>query len=424
MNILEHPQVEIKPPRQPLSGRVWLPGSKSLTNRALLIASLAQGQSTLSGVLISDDTLVMITALRALGIEINQHDQTTLIVKSSGTLKAPQMPLFLGNAGTATRFLTAAAALADGQVVIDGDKHMRQRPIQPLVDALRSLGVDASTATGCPPVTINARKGFSGKSVKIDANLSSQYVSALLMLAACGDHPVEISLTSAAIGGRGYIELTLALMQYFGSQFSRIGDNTWRIEPTGYTAKDYIVEPDASSCTYLWAAEVLTGGHITFQVDSEEMSQPDAKALQLIRMFPHLPSVIDGSQIQDAIPTLAIMAAFNENPVRFVGIANLRVKECDRIHALSSGLRRLRDDLAVEDDDDLLVYGDPKLSLMHTPTVIDSWNDHRIAMSFALAGLLIDGIVIDNPACVAKTFPNYWKVLSELGVELKAASNK
>ena len=421
MNILEHPQVEIKPPRQPLSGRVWLPGSKSLTNRALLIAALAQGQSTLSSVLISDDTLVMITALRALGIEINQHDQTTLIVKSSGTLKAPQMPLFLGNAGTATRFLTAAAALADGQVVIDGDKHMRQRPIQPLVDALRSLGVDASTATGCPPVTINARKGFSGKSVQIDANLSSQYVSALLMLAACGDHPVEISLTSAAIGGRGYIELTLALMQYFGSQFSRIGDHTWRIEPTGYAAKDYVVEPDASSCTYLWAAEVLTGGRISFQVDSEEMSQPDAKALQLIRMFPHLPSVIDGSQIQDAIPTLAIMAAFNENPVRFVGISNLRVKECDRIHALSSGLCRLRNNLAIEVDDDLLVYGDPKLSLINKPTIIDSWNDHRIAMSFALAGLLIDGIVIDNPACVAKTFPDYWKVLSELGVELKAA---
>ncbi len=420
MKVIAQPQVEIKPTHRPITGQVWLPGSKSLTNRALLIAALAQGQSTLSGVLISDDTLVMIAALRAMGVEITEIDPTTLSVRSTGKLKAPTAPLFLGNAGTATRFLTAAAALADGTVVIDGDAHMRVRPIQPLVDALQALGVDATTATGCPPVTLHARGGFPGTSVQIDANLSSQYVSALLMLAACGDHPVDIILANGGIGGRGYIDLTLAMMRHFGSQYAQIDDHTWRVEPTGYTAKDYIIEPDASSCTYLWAAEVMTGGQIKFQVDSDAMTQPDAKALDFIRQFPRLPAVIDGSQMQDAIPTLAVMAAFNETPVRFVGIANLRVKECDRVRALSTGLNQLRAGLAEEIGDDLLVHSDPKLSVTQQPALIDTWNDHRIAMSFALAGLLIEGVVIDNPGCVAKTFPNYWEVLAQLGVELNA----
>jgi 3-phosphoshikimate 1-carboxyvinyltransferase len=439
VRVIDQAQIEIESPHRPLVGQVAPPGSKSITNRALLIAALASGSSHLSGILISDDTLYMMTALRAMGVEINNLDSTTLSVRSPGKLKAPQAPLFLGNSGTTTRFLTAAAALADGEVILDGDKHMRQRPIRPLVDALHALGVDATTASGCPPVIVKGRGSFSGDRVEVDANLSSQYVSALLMIAACGEGPVEVALRGARtnhtdtgvdnpekseIGARGYIDLTLATMRSFGASITAVDSDTWRVEPTGYSATEYKVEPDASACTYFWAAEVLTGGRIEFQSDTAHMTQPDAKARDLIRQFPNLPSVIDGSQIQDAIPTLAVLAAFNMQPVRFVGIGNLRVKECDRIRALSIGLCQIKPGLATEEGDELVVQGNviqgnASLAATEVQTVIDSWDDHRIAMSFALAGLRLNGIIIDNPGCVSKTFPGYWDALANLGVNFK-----
>nr|WP_303657357.1 3-phosphoshikimate 1-carboxyvinyltransferase [Asticcacaulis aquaticus] len=403
-----------------MKGRVVLPGSKSLTNRAFLVAALAKGDSRLSGVLSSDDTVYMAAALRDMGVGIDNEDETTLTVRSTGKLKAPAKPLFLGNAGTATRFLTAAVALADGEVVVDGDEHMRKRPIGPLVEALTRLGVEVSAPTGCPPVTVHAKGGFSGDVVEIDANLSSQYVSALLILAACGEKPVEVRLRGdQAIGGRGYIDLTTRCMEAFGAKVSMPQAGVWRVEPTGYVAADYLVEPDASSCTYLWAAEVLTGGEITFQMDTTALTQPDAKSRDVIMTWPNMPAVIDGSQMQDAVPTLAVLAAFNKTPVRFVGIANLRVKECDRVSALSQGLNAIRDGLAHEEGDDLIVHADPALIGAMTKAVIDTHNDHRIAMCFALAGLMMSGVVIDNPKCVSKTFPGYWDVLESLGVELK-----
>jgi 3-phosphoshikimate 1-carboxyvinyltransferase len=418
MSFLEQPRLEVLPCSQPLTGAVRLPGSKSITNRALLISALAAGESKLSGALLSDDTRYMISALGAMGVEVANPDPTTLIVSSSGQLRTPAAPLFLGNAGTATRFLTAAAALADGVVVIDGNEHMRKRPIQPLVDALRTLGVDAQAESGCPPVTLHAHGGFEGKRIEVDANLSSQYVSALLMLAACGKNPVEVALRGKHIGARGYIDLTLAVMRHFGAEVSFIDDSTWQVQPTGYTARDYQIEPDASAATYFWAAEALTQGRIEFQTDVS-LAQPDAKARDYARQFPKLPSVIDGSQMQDAIPTLAVLAAFNQGDVRFIGISNLRVKECDRIRALSTGLCRIRPRLAEEIGDDLIVHGDPHLTVSDPPTVIDTWDDHRIAMCFALAGLRMKGVVIDNPACVSKTFPDYWDTLSGLGVQLR-----
>jgi 3-phosphoshikimate 1-carboxyvinyltransferase len=194
---------------------------------------------------------------------------------------------------------------------------------------------------------------------------------------------------------------------------------TWRDEPTGYTAADFVIEPDASAATYLWAAEVLSGGKIDLGVANDAFTQPDAKAYETIAKFPHLPAEIDGSQMQDAIPTLAVLAAFNETPVRFVGIENLRVKECDRIRALSTGLSNIRPGLAVEEGDDLLVASDPALAGQTLPADIDTFADHRIAMSFALAGLKINGITILDPGCVAKTYPRYWDELASLGVGLE-----
>lgn len=411
-------ELTITPPGHPLSGKVEPPGSKSITNRALLLAGLAKGKSHLSGALKSDDTLYMAEALREMGVKVTEPDATTFVVEGTGVLQQPEKPLFLGNAGTATRFLTAAGALVDGAVIIDGDEHMRKRPILPLVQALRALGVEADAPTGCPPVTVRGKgMGFPKGSVTIDANLSSQYVSALLMAAACGDKPVDIILKGEEIGAKGYIDLTTSAMEAFGAKVERVSNAIWRVHPTGYTATDFHIEPDASAATYLWGAELLTGGAIDIGTPADKFTQPDAKAYEVMAQSPHLPAEIDGSQMQDAIPTIAVIAAFNETPVRFVGIANLRVKECDRIRAVSLGLNEIREGLAHEEGDDLIVHADPSLAGQTVDASIDTFADHRIAMSFALAALKIGGIAIQNPACVAKTYPGYWKALASLGVD-------
>ena len=409
-------KLTIVPPGHALSGMVAPPGSKSITNRALLLAGLAKGASRLTGALKSDDTRYMADALRAMGVSVEEPDDTTFIVTGTGRLSPPAGPLFLGNAGTATRFLTAAVALGGGRFVIDGDEHMRKRPITPLVEALSSLGVDIAAPSGCPPVTINGAGGFASHHVVIDAGLSSQYVSALLMAAPCAGEAFEIELAGSEIGARGYIDLTLAAMRAFGASVAQVTPSMWRIEPTGYQAADFHIEPDASAATYLWAAEALTGGRIDIGTPSSEFTQPDARAFDLISAFPDMPAVIDGSQMQDAVPTLAVLAAFNRTPVRFTGISNLRVKECDRVRALSLGLNAIRPELAREEGDDLLVAGDPGLAGQTRPAEIDTFADHRIAMSFALAGLKTSGITILDPKCVGKTYPGYWDALASLGV--------
>ena len=413
------PSLTINPPSHPLVGRVTPPGSKSITNRALLLAALAEGTSRLTGALKSKDTKLMAEALRQMGVGVEEPDATSFVVTSGGRLRAPTGPLMLGNAGTATRFLTAAATLVEGTVVVDGDEEMRKRPIGPLVDALRSLGIDASAPTGCPPVTIHANGKFGRGRVEIDGGLSSQYVSALLMAAPFGDGPIEVALTGKDLDARGYVNLTLAAMRAFGAQAEQLDEMSWRVQPTGYRATDFQIEPDASAATYLWAAEALTGGSIDLGVPMSAFTQPDAEAAKFIKMFPRLPAVIDGSQMQDAVPTLAVLAAFNETPVRFVGIANLRVKECDRISALSTELNRIRPGLAHEEGDDLVVSSDPGLAGQVLPASIETYADHRIAMSFALAALKIGGISILDPDCVGKTYPGYWDALRSLGVEMR-----
>ncbi|MFD2649848.1 3-phosphoshikimate 1-carboxyvinyltransferase [Devosia albogilva] len=415
------PALTIVPPRRPLIGRVTPPGSKSITNRALLLAALADGTNRLTGALKSKDTVLMAAALRQMGVSVDEPDATTFVVTGTGRLAAPSGPLFLGNAGTATRFLTAAVATVEGAVIVDGDEDMRLRPIAPLVSALRSLGIEAEAPTGCPPVTVHGRGSFGRGRVEIDASLSSQYVSALLMAAPLGDGPIEVALTGKDIGARGYVDLTVAAMTVFGASVEQVDAGTWRIQPTGYRAADFHIEPDASAATYLWGAEVLTGGRIDLGVEAEDFTQPDAAAQAVLAQFPNMPAVIDGSQMQDAVPTLAVVAAFNQTPVRFVGIANLRVKETDRIRAVANELNRILPGLAREEGDDLVVASDPNLAARARPARIETYHDHRIAMSFALAGLLVEGITILDPACTGKTYPDYWEMLAGLGVDLRPA---
>ena len=415
------PALTIIPPMRALRGRISPPGSKSITNRLLLIASLAQGTSHLSGALKSDDTAYMARALADMGVQIGEPDHTRFDIQGTGHLARPAQALFLGNAGTATRFLTAAAALVDGSVTIDGDAHMRKRPIGPLIAALAQLGVTARSDTGCPPVQVTGCGFIDGGRVEIDAGLSSQYVSALLMIAPLARAPVDIVLTGTEIGARGYVDLTLAAMSSFGAKADLIAPGHWRVSPGRYRACDALVEPDASAATYLWAAEKITGGAIDLGMAPDAFTQPDARAYAFIQSWPQMPAMIDGAQMQDAVPTLAVIAAFNKTHVRFTGIANLRVKECDRIRALFNELNRIKPGLAQEDGDDLIVTGSHDLIGQSLPANIETYHDHRIAMSFALAGLLLDGITILDPACVGKTYPNYFDDLASLGVELPPA---
>lgn len=410
--------VTVTPPNFPLNGKVAPPGSKSITNRALLLAALAKGTSRLSGALKSDDTRHMSVALRQMGVTIDEPDDTTFVVTGSGKLQLPAQPLFLGNAGTAMRFLTAAVATVEGTVVLDGDDYMQKRPIGPLLATLGQNGIRVESPTGCPPVTVHGVGKVQARRFEIDGGLSSQYVSALLMLAACGEAPIEVALTGKDIGARGYVDLTLDCMRAFGAEVEEVDDTTWRVAATGYSAHDYLIEPDASAATYLWAAEVLTGGHIDIGVAAHDFTQPDAKAQAVIAQFPHMQATVVGSQMQDAIPTLAVLAAFNNTPVRFTELANLRVKECDRVQALHDGLNEIRPGLATIEGDDLLVASDPALAGTSCNALINTHADHRIAMCFALAGLKVAGVRIQDPDCVAKTYPEYWNALGSLGVAL------
>ena len=406
--------ITLVPPGRPLTGKVTLPGSKSLTNRALLIAALAKGNCRLTGALKSDDTLHMSRALQAMGVAVEEPAATSFTLASEGRLIPPAEPIFLGNSGTSTRFMTAAATLVDGPVTIDGDEYMRRRPIGPLVNALSQAGVEISAPSGCPPVHIKGTGSWPQRRLMIDAGLSSQYLSALLMAAACQPARTEVALASEGIGAHGYVALTLGVMQTFGAEIN-VTDGVYAVEPTGYTARDYAIEPDASAATYFWAAEQLTGGQLDLGFRAADTAQPDGASYHVMQQFPNLPAEIDGSQMQDSIPTLAVLAAFARDPVRFTGIENLRVKECDRTAAICAGLNAISPGLAREDGDDLLVTGG---AVQQTGSpVIDTHDDHRIAMSFALAGLRFPDIAIGNPDCVAKTFPGYWDALRALGVE-------
>ncbi|MCJ8324660.1 MAG: 3-phosphoshikimate 1-carboxyvinyltransferase [Hyphomicrobiales bacterium] len=421
MNKLTEPQqaVKIVRPSQSLNGLVTISGSKSLSNRALLLAALSNGTTELSGCLVSDDTIYMAAALRKMGVKISQLNADKITIQSNGKLSAPNEPLYVGNAGTAARFLTAAASLANGKVVINGDEDMQKRPIKPLIDALNTLGIKATSPTGCLPVTVHGQANAALKSaIQIDGGLSSQYVSALMMVAPKLKNGLKISLSgNVKIGGFGYVEITSKMMQEFGAKVTSANGNSWLVKPAEYGRSAYIVEPDYSSCTYIWGANALTNGDVEAKnLSLETTAQPDAKSKTLFDMFPNMPSVINGEQMQDAVPALAVVAAFNNVPVRFVGIANLRVKECDRVEVMAAGLNAIKQGLATIEGDDLIVHADPNLRPDGEVSFIKTARDHRIAMSFALAGIKLDGITIENPKCVEKTFPNYWEVMSSVGL--------
>jgi 3-phosphoshikimate 1-carboxyvinyltransferase len=418
----------IEPLVRPVDATVVVPGSKSYTNRALLAAALAEGHSVLRGALFSDDTRYMVGSLRALGLRVEEDEGECRyeVWGTGGVLPNREATLFAGNAGTAARFLVAYVSLGEGEFVIDGAPRMRQRPIQPLLDGLRQLGVDAvsESGTGCPPVRIRAH-GIPGGHVRMRGEQSSQYFSALLLVGPLTARGIEIEVEGDLVS-KPYIDLTADVMRQFGATMSHKEYRRMRV-PGGqrYRAREYDVEPDASNASYFFAAAALTGGRVRVEHLGTHSAQGDLRFLDVLRAMgcavqrgedaievrgpERLKGVdVDMNAFSDMAQTLAALAPFATTPTTIRNIAHTRHQETDRLAAMATELRRLG--VPVEESADALRI-EPAAP---QPAVIDTYDDHRMAMSFALIGLKAPGISLRDPGCVAKTFPDYFERLERL----------
>jgi 3-phosphoshikimate 1-carboxyvinyltransferase len=416
-------------PRGPLDAVVAVPGSKSLSNRALVAAALARGESRLSGVLGSEDIEAMRAALVALGAEVQALGRHGWRVRGSdGALRAPSGTLDARASGTAARFLTAIATLAPGPSLIDGTPRLRERPIADLAEALSRLGAEVEVLgrNGCPPVRI-AGGGLPGGAAAVDARRSSQTVSALLLAAPYARADVELELVEGALVSRPYVELTLQVMRDFGAEAGWTPAGRLHVRAGhGYRGRRYAVEPDASSAAYFFCAAAIAGGRVrvpglrpdSVQADLgllavlEQMGcrvARDAEGVEVTGPDGALAGVdVDMNAMPDAVLALAVTAAFASGPTRIRNVAHLRLKESDRLAALERELGKLGCAARAEADA-LAIEPGP----LHGAEIA-TYDDHRMAMAFALAGLRVPGVVIRDPACVAKSWPKYFDALGRL----------
>jgi 3-phosphoshikimate 1-carboxyvinyltransferase len=417
--------IEIPVLEQPFDKTIHIPGSKSITNRALLISALASGTTTLKNVLFSDDTEYMINALTKLGIgmDIDKEQNEISVHGKDGFLDTPGEPIFIGNSGTCARFLTTAVTLGQGDFVIDGNDRMRQRPIQDLVDGLKGLGVDIETEndSGCPPLLVHAN-GLKGGMTAVNGSTSSQYLSSILLSAPYASGPITISIHGRLVS-RPYVVMSTRMMQDFGARVEWNSDN----EITTYTDEkyigkdEYVIESDYSSASYFGAAAALTGSHVKMTLLPKNALQGDDVFLGILQRMGakitqrgstvevsgtgKLTGIdVDMFDCSDLVPTVAVIAAFAEGHTRITNVENIRVKESDRIAALATELQKIGADVT-EYQDGLEIHGDA--SALHGAT-IKTYDDHRVAMGFSVTGLRVPGIVIENPGCVAKTYPAFF----------------
>ena len=424
--------IDILPLSHPLDACVRVPGSKSLTNRALLLAALADGKTEIENALFSDDSQYFFRALQALGVEVAMYpEEARMEVRGmDGRIPVQKAELFVGNAGTAMRFLTAMLTLGNGEYILDGEPRMRERPIGDLVDALAQLGasVEAISDQGsaiCPPVKITA-SGLPGGRTKIAGDISSQFLSALLMVAPYARAPVQIELTTG-LNSKPYVDMTLAVMSGFGVEVQREGYLRFMIRPCQYASPGtYQIEPDVSAASYFFAAPALCGGRVCVERISRRSIQGDIAFLEVLARMGctieecHRGIQVTGTEdlrgidvdmrdIPDTAQTLAVLAPFASTPTRIHGIASARVKESDRISATCNELARLG--VRVEEHEDGMTIH-PCAEIQ--PASVQTYNDHRMAMAFSLMGLRVPGLAIQEPGCVAKTFPNFFDVLDGL----------
>ncbi len=428
----------------PVQGQIRPPGSKSITNRALICAALARGQSTLRGALDSDDTRLMADALRQLGIDLHwderdgRRGETIVVDGCGGTVPRDEADLFVGNSGTTMRFLAAMLATAQGTFRLHGTPRMHERPIGDLLQALRALGanVRSENDNDCPPIEIRAN-GLQGGTARIRGDISSQFLSGLLMAAPYAKHPVTLDVIGQLVS-QPYVEMTLRVMNAFGVEPSGEPSPARFViaAPLMYLATDYAIEPDASAASYFFAAAAITAGDVTVaglgpkslqgdvafvdilermgcQVDRNvKRHDPPQQASIRIHRTGDLTGVdVDMNAVSDTVQTLAAVALFAEGPTTIRNVEHIRHKETDRIGNLAIELRKLGAAVDVLSD-----------GLRITPAAlhgaeIETYDDHRMAMSLALPGLRVPGVRVLDPGCTSKTYPGFFKDLASISTE-------
>lgn len=412
---------------------IAIPGSKSISHRMLICASMASGTSTVKNLLNSDDIQYTMSALSNMGAVVTEKDRnfqegdTIEVTGFSGCPKKFDKDIYLGNSGTSMRLITGIAALGTEPYVLTGDDRMQERPMGDLLKALRMAGVEADSrhGNGAPPVVIKGGSAVGGE-ISLDCSQSSQYLSAMLMMGAVLPKGLRINLPGKAVSAP-YVDLTMDIMKQFGVNAGRISDTLYEVPGNQiYRAGHYVVEPDLSNASYFWAAGAVSKSMVTVKDVNQNSLQGDKRLLDIFR---HMGCTVDSnsqgigvcggdlngvevdmSDIPDVVPTLAIVASFAKGTTKVVNIEHLREKECDRITAVVSQLRKMGVE-ASEGQDWLSVTGCKN----HKGAVIETFNDHRIAMAFSIAGLKVQGIEIENEGCVAKSFPNYWDKFDSLG---------
>ncbi|MDZ8183825.1 MAG: 3-phosphoshikimate 1-carboxyvinyltransferase [Nostoc sp. ChiSLP02] len=414
--------IEIPALNRPIDATVEIPGSKSITNRALLVAALAQGDSILENALFSEDSNYFAKCLEQLGIPITLNsDQAQIqIAGKGGEIPAKQADLFVGLAGTAARFISALVALGNGEYRLDGVPRMRERPMGDLLKVLQSSGVTVNFQ-GNPdfmPYTIYGGQ-FSGGHFRLKANQTSQQLSALLMIAPYAQQDTIIEVEGTLVS-QSYVKMTCKLMADFGVEVNQIAENQFQIQAgQPYQPRHYTIEPDASNASYFFAAAAVTGGRVRVKHLTKQSCQGDILWLNVLEQMgcqvresddytevtgpEQLQGIdIDMNDISDLVQTLGAIAPFATSPVTIRNVEHIRYKETDRIHAVVTELRRLG--VQVEEFPDRLKIEPGPI----TPAAIETYHDHRMAMAFAVTGLKVPGIVIKDPGCTAKTFPDYF----------------
>lgn len=419
---------------QPVDWLVEVPGSKSMTNRALLMAALADGTTTLKGVLFSDDSRNFLGSLQSLGfaVDIDEHAKVVTVAGFNGRIPVNEGEIYVGSAGTAARFLTAMLAMAEGTFVVNASQQMKKRPMKPLFDVLERMGAEiiCLEEDGFLPVRI---KGIGGRlpademcRLKLDISKSTQFLSALMLISPMVKQGLQIEITSERKDG-SYIRITRKMMEQFGAKADFDGSCYTMCSDNSYTPGCYQIEPDVSAACYFYAAAALTGGRTIVKNVTWACMQGDLKFIRLLgEMGCKVSETPDGIEVQgapegklkgltvdmkdfsDQTMTLAAMAPYADGIVRIENIGHIRLQESDRIHAIATELSRfgIRCD---EEQDAVTIYpGEPK------PAVVQTYDDHRMAMAFALTGLRTEGIEIADPMCCRKTFETYFEVLDRL----------
>jgi len=417
-------EVEIRPLERPPEAEIPVPGSKSVTNRALIIAALADGESILENPLLSDDSFHLMKSLHDLGFEVRVEGERVRISGRRGIIPRRSVEVFAGNAGTAARFLPPMLALGEGPYFVDGVPRMRERPVGDLVDAMRSLGASVGYAGegGRFPLVVEGG-GIRGGKARVEGGKSSQFLSGVMMSSPHADTAVELEVSGGLVS-RPYIGITMDVMRSFGVEVEERGGR-FAIEPSKYRAREYAVEPDASGASYFLAAAALSGGRVRVPGLGRGSKQGDLRFAEILRSMGceveiseeyvevrgagRLSGVrADMNEISDTFITLAAIAPFAEGETVITNIEHTRHQETDRISAVATELSRLGVEVE-ERRDGLTVYPG-----VISPALVETYDDHRIAMAFSLVGLMAPGVRISNPACVSKTMPDYFDRLELL----------